>query len=52
MEQSIDCSIFWIDNILLKLLGDHNGHLITSYSHKFKIGKYPRISEYLKNRFE
>lgn len=42
----------WIDNILLKLLGDHNGHLITSYSHKFKIGKYPRISEYLKNRFE
>ena len=41
----------WLDNNLLRLLGDKNGHLIPLYSYKFNNGKYPRIVEYLKTRF-
>lgn len=42
----------WLDEKLIELLSDRNGHLITSFSYKFKCGKYPRISEYLRNRFD
>lgn len=42
----------WYDDNILRLTSNSNGFMSTSMCHILNDGKYPRIAEYLRNRFE